>query len=141
MGKRLCSPCVCVQSLQLCPTLCSSMECSPPGSYVHGFSRPEHWSGLSFPSLGDLLIQGTKPASPALQADSLPTEPPGKAMCWEMETQMVPGAPGGFERGHLMLPLVWGRRILQDFSSLLSFCTTKVRFILGAEDLLRSGQA
>ena len=43
-----------------------------------GFSRQEHWSGLPFPSLGDLPDPGVKPGSSALQADSLPSEPPGK---------------------------------------------------------------
>ena len=43
-----------------------------------GFSRPEYWSGLPFPSPGDLPNPGIKPRSPELQADSLPSEPPGK---------------------------------------------------------------
>ena len=43
-----------------------------------GFSRPEHWSGEPFPSPGDLPNPGIEPRSPALQADSLPAEPPGK---------------------------------------------------------------
>ena len=43
-----------------------------------GFSRQEYWSGLSFPSPGDLPDPGIEPGSPALQADSLPTEPPGE---------------------------------------------------------------
>ena len=43
-----------------------------------GFSRREYWSGLPFPSPGDLPDSGIKPWSPALQADSLPSEPPGK---------------------------------------------------------------
>ena len=53
------------------------------------FSRQEYWSGQSFPSSGDLPNSGIKPASPALQADSLPSEPPGKPNeikvmhCWE----------------------------------------------------------
>ena len=38
-----------------------------------GFSRQEYWSGLPFPSLGDLSNPGIEPRSPALQADSLPT--------------------------------------------------------------------
>ena len=38
------------------------------------FSRQEYWSGLPFPSPGDLPNSGIKPTSPALQADSLPTE-------------------------------------------------------------------
>ena len=43
-----------------------------------GFSRQEYWSGLSFPSPGHLPNPGIKPRSPALQIDSLPSEPPGK---------------------------------------------------------------
>ena len=41
------------------------------------FSRQEYWSGLLYPP-GDLPNPGIKPRSPALQADSLPSEPPGK---------------------------------------------------------------
>ena len=41
------------------------------------FFRQEYWSGLSFPSPGDLPDPGIEPRSPALQADFLPTEPPG----------------------------------------------------------------
>ena len=43
-----------------------------------GFSRYEYWSGLTRPSPGDLPKPGIKPRSPALQADALPSEPPGK---------------------------------------------------------------
>ena len=43
-----------------------------------GFSKQEYWSGLPFPSPGDLPDPGIKPGSPALQADSLPSESPGK---------------------------------------------------------------
>ena len=42
------------------------------------FSQQEYWSGLPFPSPGDLSDPGIKPRSPTLQADSLPLEPPGK---------------------------------------------------------------
>ena len=42
------------------------------------FSRQECWSGLPFPSPGNLPDPGIKPGSPALQADTLPSEPPGK---------------------------------------------------------------
>ena len=55
-----------------CPTFCDPMDCSLPGSSVHGFPRQEYWSGLPFPSPGDLLNLGIEPASPALQADFLP---------------------------------------------------------------------
>ena len=47
-----------------------------------GFSRQEHWSGLPFPSPGDLPDPGIGPKSPALQADALPSEPPGKPIIW-----------------------------------------------------------
>ena len=59
---------------------CDPINCSPPGTSVHGmgFSRQEYWSGLPFPSPGVLPDPGIKPRSPALQADSLLTEPPGK---------------------------------------------------------------
>ena len=43
-----------------------------------GFSRQEYWSGLPFPSPGNLPDPGSEPESPALQADALPSEPPGK---------------------------------------------------------------
>ena len=42
------------------------------------FSRQEYWSGLPFPSPGDLPDPGIEPGSPALQADALPSESPGK---------------------------------------------------------------
>ena len=43
-----------------------------------GFSRQEYWSGLLFPSPGDLPDPGIEPGSPTLWADTLPSEPPGK---------------------------------------------------------------
>ena len=43
-----------------------------------GFSRQEYQSGLPFPSPGDLPDPGIIPGSPALQADALPSDPPGK---------------------------------------------------------------
>ena len=43
-----------------------------------GFSKQEYWSGLPFPSPGDLPDPGIEPGSPAPQADALPSGPPGK---------------------------------------------------------------
>ena len=56
------------------PTLATpwTLACQAPLSM--GFYRQEYWSGLPFPSPGDLPNPGIKPRSPALQADSLPTE-------------------------------------------------------------------
>ena len=42
------------------------------------FPRQEYWSGLPFPSPGDLPDPGIEPGSPTLQADTLPSQPPGK---------------------------------------------------------------
>ena len=50
-----------------------------------GFSRQECWSGLPFPSPGDLLDPGIEPRSPTLQADALSSEPPGKPTIWEFD--------------------------------------------------------
>ena len=53
---------VCVVA-QSCLTLCNPMDCGPPGSSVHGiFSRQEYWSGLPFPSPGDLPDPGIEPS-------------------------------------------------------------------------------
>ena len=64
---------------QSCPTLCDPMDCSPPGSSVHGDSpRQEYWSGLPYPTPGYLPNPGIEPKSPASQVDSLPSGPPVK---------------------------------------------------------------
>ena len=55
-----------------------SWTVAPQAPLSMGFSRKEYWSGLPFPSLGDLSDPGIEPRSPALQADSLPTELQGK---------------------------------------------------------------
>ena len=53
------------------PCLSPTPRVYPNSSSVHEFSRQEYWSGLQFPSPGDLPDPGIKPRSPALQADSL----------------------------------------------------------------------
>ena len=59
---------------QLCPTLCDPMDCNPPGSSVHEIFQTRILECVAIPSPGDLPKPGVKPGSPALQADSLPTE-------------------------------------------------------------------
>ena len=59
---------------QLCPTLCNPMDCTQAPLSME-FSRPGYWSGLPFPSTGDLPIPGIEPRSPSLQVGSLPAEP------------------------------------------------------------------
>ena len=63
---------------KLCPTLVTSWTVAHQAPLSMGFSKQEYWSGLPFPSPGDLPNPGIKPRSPVLQVDSLPTEPPGK---------------------------------------------------------------
>ena len=68
-------------SVAHCVWLCTTpwtVACQTPLSME--FSRQEYWSGLPFPSPGDLPHPGIKPRSPALQEDSLPSEPPGKPL-------------------------------------------------------------
>ena len=59
---------------QLCLTLCDPVDCSPPGSSVHGDSPCKH-TGVSFHALLQEISPEIKPRSPALQADFLPSEP------------------------------------------------------------------
>ena len=60
----------------MCLTLCDPMNCSPPGFSVHGILQARILEWAAFPSPGDLPHPGIKPRSLALQADSLPSEPP-----------------------------------------------------------------
>ena len=60
-------------------TLWTVAHQAPPSM---GFSRQEYWSGLPFPSRRDLSNSGIEPRSPALQADALTSEPPGKPIFW-----------------------------------------------------------
>ena len=54
------------------------MDYNLPVSEIHGILQEEHWSGLPSASPGDLPNPVIEPRSPALQADGLPSEPPGK---------------------------------------------------------------
>ena len=71
---------------QSCPTLCPT-----PWTAAHQvplsmeFSRQEYWNGLLFPSPGDIPDPGIKPGSPALYADALLFEPPGKSVKFDDE--------------------------------------------------------
>ena len=56
-----------------------------------GFPKQEYWSGLPFPFPGDLPDPGIEPGSPALEADALTSEPPGKPWL---------GGEGGAEGKH-----------------------------------------
>ena len=70
---------MCVSHID-CPTLCDPMNWGCQALLSMEFSRQEHYSGLPFPSPGDLPDPGIKAGSPALQVDSLPFEPPWKSI-------------------------------------------------------------
>ena len=57
-----------------CLTLVTAWTVAHQAPLSIGFSRQEYWNGLPFPSPGDPHDPGIQPGSPALQADSLPTE-------------------------------------------------------------------
>ena len=63
--------------IQPCPTLCDPMDCSPPGSSIHGILQARILEWVAIPFSRDLPDPGIKPRSPSLQADSLLSEPPG----------------------------------------------------------------
>ena len=67
---------------QSCLTPCDPMDCSLPGSSVHGIFRARRLEWVAFPSPGDLPDPGIEPGSPGLQGDSLLSEPPGKPLLW-----------------------------------------------------------
>ena len=65
-----------VESLSHVPLFVTPWTVAYQAPQSMGFSRQEYWSGLPFPSAGDLPNPGIEPRSPALQADTLPSEPP-----------------------------------------------------------------
>ena len=69
---------MCVVVTQSCLMLYNPIDCSPSGFSVHGILQKQYWSGLPFPSPGDLPNPGMKARSPALQEGSLLPGPRGK---------------------------------------------------------------
>ena len=72
--------CVCLLVTQSCLTLCDPMDCSPLGFSVHGVlqARTLEWVAIPFSRVSFWPRDLTQGSDPALQADSLPSEPPGK---------------------------------------------------------------
>ena len=63
---------------QACPTLCNSVDCSHQAPLSIELYSQEHWSGLPFPSIGDLPNPAIEPASPPLASGFFTTDPSGK---------------------------------------------------------------
>ena len=72
------TPVLCAQSLSRVQLFVTPWTTAHQAPLSMGFSRQEYWRGLPCPPPGDLPHPGIKPRSPALQANSLPSEPPGK---------------------------------------------------------------
>ena len=75
---------------QSCPTLCNPWTVAHQALPSMGFSRQEYWSGLPFPSPGDLPNPGIEPRSPTLQADMLTSAPPGKPLNTRIQSLRKP---------------------------------------------------
>ena len=75
---------------QSCPTLCNPWTVAHQAPPSMGFSRHEDWSGLPFPSPGDLPDPGIEPRSPTLQADTLTSAPPGKPLNTRIQSLRKP---------------------------------------------------
>ena len=69
---------MCVQFLSHVQLFVTPLTATHQAPLSMGFSKQEYWSGLPFPSPGDRPDPGIKPRSPALEADALTSEPPGK---------------------------------------------------------------
>ena len=67
---------------QLCPTLCNPVDYSPPGSSVHEILQARILEWIAIPFLGDLPNPGMETGSPALQADTLSSEPSNYGAFW-----------------------------------------------------------
>ena len=76
-------------------TLSDLMDCAHKTPLSMGFPRLEYWSGLPFSSPGDLPKPGIEPMSPALRADSLLSEPPGKPQKRSTDEKVL-GIPHSF---------------------------------------------
>ena len=95
---------ICANSLQPCLTLCDHMDCSPPGSSVHGILQARMWSGLPFPPPGDLPNPWIEPTS-ALVARFFTT-----SATWEVHAYIYIYIYIGIDRKGLTLHSYGNRR-------------------------------
>ena len=103
-----------VKVAQSCPTLCNPMDCGLPGSSVHGILQARILEWVAVPFSGDFPNPGIEPRSPALQADSLPAEPPGKPK--NIGVGSLSLLEGIFPTQELTQALLHCRRILYQLS-------------------------
>ena len=124
-----------VMLLQLCPTLCDPVNCSPPGVLSMGFSRQEYWSGLPCPP-PDLPNSGVKPAfltSPALAGRFFTTSTTWEALKNVIDIVKLPSGCWAnlyFCHQHELLPNGSCRRENIKVWSLLIVCERLPWFLL-----------
>ena len=82
-----------------------------------GFSRQEYWSGLPFPSPGDLPDPGIKPRSPTLQADASPSEPPGQPKVKLLSRVRLFATPWALQSMEFSRPEYWNNITDRFFTS------------------------
>ena len=75
---------------QSCLTLCDPWTVAHQAPLSMGFPRQEYWSGLPFPSPGDLPDLGMEPRFPTLQTDTLTSAPPGKPLNTRIQSLRKP---------------------------------------------------
>ena len=104
------------------------MDCSPPGSSVHGFfqTRVLEWIAISFS--GDLPDPGIEPGSPELQADSLPTELWRKPTKISISTSLIPNCHPLFLHSYKPYPLASASLVLL-LSNAFSHLKARVIFL------------
>ena len=112
--------------IQSCLTLCDPMNCSPPSSFVHGDSSGKNTGVVPGPPPGDLPNPGIKPRSPALQTDSLASEPIRKPTknfssvqfsCSVMSDSVTPWAAAG--QAFLSITNPWNLLKLMSIESVM----------------------
>ena len=99
---RLMPHCLCAKLFRSCPTLCDPVDCSPPGSSLHVFSRQEYWSGLPCLFAAEVDLWGTTESlevQPSILRDGIyeqtvarprinthPKPPGGQLSCYKQQT-------------------------------------------------------
>ena len=116
----------------MCPTFCDSVDCSLPGSSIHGILRQEYWSGLPFPFPGDLPHPGTKPGLPYCRQMPYPLSHQGSSIF------VVTGFKN-VSHAFVLYSNDWTSLIAQLEKNLPSVQETPVQF-LGRADLLEKGK-
>ena len=116
LGQHFCTARVRAKSLQQRPTLCSPLDCRPPGSSIHGLlqTRILEWVAVSF-SRGPSGpgVEPASPCSPDIAGAVFPAEPPGgpQHLSFAGLTRLLPEEPGPFPQKLLLLHTLSSMRL------------------------------